>query len=182
MVHVILAVQKAQRRSAGSRGRSTSSLAPRTSSGLSRSQNSRELPQKQRSSHTEPRPVKVVFIQTQTIKPRGYEVVGTTLGGNEVCRLKVLNPRSFLLSDLYQAIEKNTDSLIGDLCLVTNDGGMLPGHDQVLTLEDALTQRHNLEPVGDKETAAQRSTQNKWGASLRKLMISITSRGKKAQQ
>jgi hypothetical protein len=123
--------------------------------------------------------VKVVSIQTQTIKPKGYEVVGTTLGGNEVCRLKVLNPSFFLLLDLYKAIEKNTD---GDLCLVTNDGWMLPGRDQVVTLTSALTDRHNLEPADDKEAAPQQSIPNKWGASLRKLLSSITSRGKKAQQ
>merc|ERR1719265_1417627 len=160
----------------GSSKRSTSSSAPRTSSAPLSSQNSREVPQKQRSSPTKPQPVKVVSIQTQTIKPRGYEVVGTTLGGNEVCRLKVLNSSSFLLPDLYKAIEKNTD---GDLCLVTNDGWMLPGRDQVVTLASALTDKHTLEPADDKETAPQQSIPNKWGASLRKLLSSITSSRKK---
>jgi hypothetical protein len=123
--------------------------------------------------------VKVVSIQTQTIKPRGYEVVGTTLGGSEVCRLKVLNSSSFLLPDLYKVIEKNTD---GDLRLVTNDGVILPGRDQAVTLTDALTDRHNLKPADDKETAAQQTIPNTCGASLRKLLSSITSRRKKAQQ
>merc|ERR1719265_496750 len=162
----------------GSSKRSTSSSAPRTSSAPLSSQNSREVPQKHRSSPTKPQGVKVVCIQTQTIKPRGYEVVGTTLGGNEVCRLEVLNPSSFLLPDLYKVIEKNTD---GDLCLVTRDGGILPGRDQVVTLTDALSGRHNLEPADDKETAGRQSFPKKWGASLRKLLNSMTSRGKKAQ-
>jgi len=181
MVHVILAVTRSQSSGfprGGSRGCSSSYLAPRTSRPLS-SQNSRELPQKQRSSPTKPQGVKVVAIQTQTIKPRGYEVTGTTLGGNEVCRLKVLNPSSFFLPDLYKVIEKNTD---GDLCLVTRDGGILPGRDQVVTLTDALSGRHNLEPADDKETAGRQSFPKKWGASLRKLLNSMTSRGKKAQQ
>lgn len=145
---------------AGNRGHSTRSSAPLSS------QDSTEGSQKQQSSPTKPRPVKVVSIQTQTIKPRGYEVVGTTLGGNEVCRLKVLNTSAFLLPDLYKVIEKNTD---GDLRLVTNDGVILPGRDQVVTLTDALTDKHNLKPADDKETAPQQSIPNKWGASLRKL-------------
>lgn len=122
-----------------------------------------------------PVPVQVVSIHTQTIERGGYEVVGTTLGGDEVCRLTVTTPSSFLLSDLYKAIEKKTDY---DLCLITNDGGILPGRNQVVTLADALTNRHNDEPTND--TA--KSLPNSLRASLRKLVGSIALRAKSARQ
>lgn len=83
-------------------------------------------------------PVKVVSISTCSIEARGYEVVGTDMAGNEVCRLKVQTLSSYLLKDLYEVIEKNIGS---DSCiprLVTMDGELLPARDSALTLATAL--------------------------------------------
>lgn len=130
---------------------------PSNSLASRRGQNSRRSPgtslgkQQQRSLPSKSCPVKVVVIKWSPCeaghKAWGYRVTGTTLGGEEVCDLKVTTPSSFLLSDLYKVIDKSTD---GDLCLVTSDGGILPGRNQVVTLADALTGRHDSEPLDDE--------------------------------
>jgi hypothetical protein len=111
--------------------------------------------------------VKVVTISTRSIEAGGYEVVGTNMAGNEVCRLKVTTLRSVLLKDLYEVIEKK----IGSDCiprLVTLDGKLLPACGSALTLATAL---------GKPSHAPSRV-----GALLRKWLGGIASKARRNKQ
>lgn len=59
-----------------------------------------------------------------------YEVVGTEMTGVEVLRFTVKNRSSFCLKELYEMIDNKIDSAP---TLVTDQGGMLPTRDTIMT-------------------------------------------------
>jgi hypothetical protein len=126
---------------------------------------------------------KVVTILTRSIEPQGYEVVGTNMGGQEVCRLKVTSLSSLLLPELYKVIEENIG---GDPWLVTIGGEVLPGRNQAVTLADALaTARAPVNgQLAEISPTAPKPAPNGRGALLRKWLASITSKlkGRNARQ
>jgi hypothetical protein len=131
-----------------------------------------------------PKPVKVVTILTCPIEPEGYEVVGTNMGGQEVCRLKVPTLSSLLLPDLYKVIEENTGEHWWNIRLVASGGEVLPGRNRAVTLEDALATAVKEGKLAEISEMASSPAPNGRAALLRKWLGSMTSKvkGGKARQ